>query len=201
MRREESLVIDKSYAPKIGDVLWNERHPLIVIQDIYDLDRTSLRKNKSYTLQVLKYQALLKIIKRKEAIWDQHKHDLNFFPDLASGSMIIDRNNPNYYNPNYSYALYLYYNDFNQYRRLYNSKYSKMPSKKVRVKIGKKPMVTISHSLCKHFVVYGNSKYTGYACNYWGGRHSQSVISLVNQGFKYIGNIYQDLLQEVPLNE
>ena len=190
MRREESLVIDKSYVPQLGDVLWNELHPLVVIQGIYALDKRSSRVNRSYDLQVLKHKALQKIITRKEIIWEQHRHDLRIFPER-------NRNNTTNNRTNITYMGYLLHNDMNQYIRLFRSKYSDMPPKRISVVTGKKPMVIVSHGLCKNRVASETfGTYAGYACRRWGGRNSQSVISLVNQGFKYLGNICTDLLQE-----
>jgi len=189
MKREESVVIDKSYVPKVGDILWNDDHPLITIQSVYALDKTSLRVNKNYNLKLLKHEALMKITARKEEIWNQHKNDLKFFPEISRKQVTINRDK------NVKYFSYLFYNNYNQYKRLYQSKYSSPPTRKVKVVTGQKTMVRVTHGLCKSFYIH-NGKQMIKSCFYWGGIKSTAVSTLITQNFKYLGNIYQDLLEE-----
>lgn len=190
MKREESVVIDKDFLPKLGDVLWNNHHPLITIQSIYSLDKRSLRVNKKYNLQVTKHEWLMKVIARKEAIWSQHKNDLSFFPEKNVNNITINRDN-------ITYMGYCFHNDTKQYDRLYRSRYFVMPPRKERVLIGQKTIVRVSHGLCKFrhplsFNVNGIMVPQSVSCGYYGGTYATPLSFLISQQFKYLGNIYED---------
>lgn len=196
MKREKAVQIDKSYVPKIGDILCNGAHPLIIIQNVYYLDKISYRVDKSYNLQLIKHEALKKIIRRKEIIWSQHKEDLRLFPEAEDKVYPNNMDTSNRKDPNLNFWTYLYHNDRHQCRRLYHSRYSSIPSRKIRVIIGKKTMVTVGHGLCKTFVKNIDGTIDMYKCYHWDGYGSNPLSALVTQGFKYIGNIYYDYLEE-----
>lgn len=190
MRREDSLPIGKDYVPKMGDLLFNDSHPLIIIANIYSLDRSSLQVNKNFKLELLKHEFLKKIIQRKEIIWSQHKNDFRLFPDNDIHGKTSNREG-------ITYRMYCYYNDFEQYIRLYASRYYNYPQEKVRVVTGTRKIVTVDHSLCKDYYFDGtNGTNIRNVCNYWGGKRSEPLSSLVTKKFKYLGNLYLDFLKE-----
>ena len=178
---QAQTVIDKDYVPKIGDVLSNDIHPCIIIETIYSLDKKSLRVNKNYNDHMFKHELLHGVIQKREIIWEQHKFDLEFFPETNSPNPFADR-------INVSYRTYCFYHDHKRYQRLYQSKYYSQPDRKVRVVIGQNPMVRVSHVLC----IYSNGKNR---CYYWGGKNAMALSSLVNQKFVYQGNIYTDIFE------
>ena len=185
-----SKVIDKSFQPKIGDVLSNDNHNLLIVQGFYTLGKYSYRINRSYNDHIFKQQWLKKAIQRNEAIWEQHKNDLKLFPTTTD-----DPTFPRDSRDDITYKLYLYYSNHSKYTRLYRSKYIQPPAKKVRVNTGDKIMVRVNHVLCnKKFNVNVINPYKPlYSC-YW-GRESIALSSLITQKFMYMGNII-DWLQE-----
>jgi hypothetical protein len=190
-------VIDKDYVPQVGDVLSNDKHSCITIEMIYKLDRYSYRVNRNYNDDLFKYEALKKVIRRKEIIWSQHKFDFQLFPVTSPAHRGNDEEQTIDIRKNITFHIYLFYNDNKQYQRLYNSKYDFPPQRKSRVIIGKKIMVRVNHSLCREEVPADEKQYhsSGRGCYYWYGKKATPLGSLVNQKFVYHGNIYSDLLE------
>ena len=183
--------IDKDYMPLPGDVLSNEHHPLIIIEGIYYLNKTSSKVNRNYNDQIVKHELLKKIITRKEAIWNQHKLDYTLFPERTTNNQTGgDKRN------NINYQRYCFYNDQRQYVRLYKSRYTFPPTSKIRVVTGKKTMMRVNHGLCKSNYVSADGTIGTKSCTYWYGRQSMPLTLLVSKGFIYHGNVYNDTLQQ-----
>jgi hypothetical protein len=191
--QQKSTVVDKDYVPRVGDVLSNYEHPLITIEVVYERNRYSSRVNRNYNDQLFKYEVLQKIIQRKEIIWHQHKYDLQLFPTTNTSihPTLKDRDN-------LTYPLYLFYNDNQQYHRLYASKYHYKPTTKVSMVIGTKTVVRASHALCTHQQV-GSGVII--SCDYWYGKRATALTYLVNHNYIYKGNIYDDIMLPAGLKE
>ena len=179
--QKKPILIDKDYKPIVGDVLSNDMHPFVIVQAVYSLDKISVRVNKKFYEQEARYNVLQKIIYRKEVIWQQHKLDLSLYPD-NTGS------NPN--RANWNYNRYLAYNDVNKLYRLYNSKYSLYPARKIKVVIGKKIMVKANHALCISHRDDGRML----PCGYWYGGYSMPLTKLINNDYLYHGNLYTNFM-------
>jgi hypothetical protein len=179
--QEKSTIIDKDYVPQPGDVLSNDEHSLIIIEQVYSLNKTSLRVNRNYNDHVFKYELLQKVIRRREAIWNQHKNDFKLFPDPTERTQNRDK---------LFYHMYLYYNDYNRYERLYMSKYSSLPTRKNRVVIGQKTMVRANHIFCELTNANGNMR----GCNKWYGKYATPLTYLINKKFVFQGNIRDDFM-------
>jgi hypothetical protein len=180
--QEKSVVIDKNYVPRVGDVLSNATHPLVIVERVYTLPKRSSRVNKNYNDHLFKHEALKKIIKRKEIIWEQHKFDYRLFPEQNVSHLLSRSNRKNLF-----YSVYLFYTNPEQYKRLYTSNYRYSPQRRNRVIIGKKTMVTINHGLC--FKIYNSREKT--PCLAWYRRYSVPLSYLINQKYAYQGNIYE----------
>jgi hypothetical protein len=188
---ELHTAIDKNYVPQVGDVLSNNKHSCITIETVYDLDRSSYRVNRNYNDQLAKYEVLQKIIQRKEIIWAQHKLDFQLFPITTPAHRGADEEQTLEIRKNLTLAMYLFYNDNKQYKRIYCSRYRLGPDKKVRVIIGAKTMVRVNHGLCLEKVGVSQYNTSGQrGCCYWYGKKSMPLGSLVAQKYIYRGNIF-----------
>jgi hypothetical protein len=193
---QTQTVIDKDYEPHVGDVLSSIEHSLIIIENIYNLDKKSYVVNKNYNDHLFKHELLHKVITRREIIWEQHKLDLKLFPEKVINKHVQRQN--------MSYLLYCMYNDYPRYHRLYQSKYYYPPTNKIRVVTGKKPMVRVNHGLCFKKVEDSKRKYypTGQiGCCYWYGKKATPLVSLINQKFVYNGNIHKDIILRSKMSE
>jgi hypothetical protein len=178
--------IDKNYIPLPGDILSNNYHSLMIVEKSYNLEKRSYRINKNYNEHMTRYEWLEKVIRRKEIIWDQHKNDLKLFPDKNQRS---SRVNMSYDTSRVkmSYNTYCYFNDYNQFKRLYGSKYRNFPNRKVLVTTGVKKMIRISHATC--------------SCTngFWGYSKGTPLSSLITKKSVYKGNIHA-LIRENDLS-
>ncbi len=191
--QEKSVVIDKNYVPRVGDVLSNVTHPLVIVERVYALPKRSLRVNRNYYDQLFKHELIKKVIEKREIIWEQHKNDLKLFPEVA----LLGRDHTNTL-----YKTYLFYNDRNRHERLYRSKYAYAPNRKIRVITGFKTMVRLSHGLCRYQPILSHHEqndqdYYSRACPYWYGKHATALSYLINNQFIYCGNINTDILQPI----
>ncbi len=222
MEQPKNNTLKNDYTPRSGDVLsLTNEHPFVIVEFVYALPKTGIRINKNYDKEYMRYLALQKIIHRKEIIWIQHRHDLSMYPETP---VIVPKSNPGDLNSvlrdreSMTYRLYCLLNRPNEYMRLYNSQYFGEPKKEKRMIIGEKMMLKTTHKLCNSFPslegeivensLDGNTNGLLHdfasdilRCNFRGGDRSLPLSYFINRGYKYLGNIYQEIFTHLnPIN-
>jgi hypothetical protein len=184
--RQKNIIVDKKYLPMPGDILSNDCHSSVIIDRVYLLPKYSRRVDKNYNDNLFKHEVCRKIIQRKEIIWTQHKFDILMFPENVR-TLRINREHMDF-------REYCLESNLKQYNRLYKSKYYLLPQRKKKVQIGFKTMVKINHSMCGWQLRSHGSIIQGVNRECFAGRFSVSVSYLINHYYKYLGNIFIDIV-------